>query len=259
MQRGYDARISLETLSAHLRLGGQHPRPPQGDRLLQRRHRLQHLRLQKREATTIQERMRDVIAAATRSNVSIYSIDPRGLTSLADESINVSGGFPDDPSLEPEPAVVPGLAAHLAGQPAQPLGGNRRLRGGEPERLQQRLRARRPGQQLVLRPRLLPEERAPRRPVQAHRGQGEAAGPRGPVAPRLYGAAGKAAVAENGAQRSDVAAGARAARQPAADQRHQAARGRDAVQGQPAERVGGRRHRSRRHDPSTSRRRTASC
>ena len=43
--------------------------------------------------------MKDVIASATRSDVSIYSIDPRGLTSLADESINVSGGFPDDPML----------------------------------------------------------------------------------------------------------------------------------------------------------------
>ncbi len=43
--------------------------------------------------------MRDVFASATRSNVSIYSVDPRGLTTLADESINVSGGFPDDPPL----------------------------------------------------------------------------------------------------------------------------------------------------------------
>ena len=41
---------------------------------------------------------RDAIAAATRSNVAIYGIDPRGLTDLGDESIEV-GAFPDDTSL----------------------------------------------------------------------------------------------------------------------------------------------------------------
>ena len=43
--------------------------------------------------------MREVIASATRANVSIYGIDPRGLTSLAEESIEASGGFPADPQL----------------------------------------------------------------------------------------------------------------------------------------------------------------
>jgi VWFA-related protein len=52
-----------------------------------------------RESTTILEGMKDVIATATRSNVSIYAVDPRGLTQLADDTIEVSGGFPDDPSL----------------------------------------------------------------------------------------------------------------------------------------------------------------
>src|SRR5262249_34464508 len=41
---------------------------------------------------------RDAIAAATRSNVAIYGIDPRGLTDLGDESIEI-GSFPDDTSL----------------------------------------------------------------------------------------------------------------------------------------------------------------
>ncbi len=50
-----------------------------------------------RESTTIQDSMRNVIASATRANVSIYGIDPRGLTSLADESIEAAGGFPADP------------------------------------------------------------------------------------------------------------------------------------------------------------------
>jgi VWFA-related protein len=49
-------------------------------------------------ATDIIETTRDVIAAATRSNVSIYGIDPRGLTDLGDESIEI-GAFPDDTSL----------------------------------------------------------------------------------------------------------------------------------------------------------------
>jgi VWFA-related protein len=46
----------------------------------------------------ILEATRDVIAAATRANVSIYGIDPRGLTDLGDESIEI-GSFPDDVSL----------------------------------------------------------------------------------------------------------------------------------------------------------------
>jgi VWFA-related protein len=49
-------------------------------------------------ATMILDDMREAVAAAARSNVSIYSIDPRGLTSLADENITVES-FPDDPAL----------------------------------------------------------------------------------------------------------------------------------------------------------------
>jgi len=49
-------------------------------------------------ATMILDETRDTIAAATRSNVAIYGIDPRGLTDLGDESIEV-GAFPDDTTL----------------------------------------------------------------------------------------------------------------------------------------------------------------
>lgn len=49
-------------------------------------------------ATDIIEETRETIAAATRSNVAIYGIDPRGLTNLGDETIEV-GSFPDDTSL----------------------------------------------------------------------------------------------------------------------------------------------------------------
>jgi VWFA-related protein len=49
-------------------------------------------------ASTIIDATRETIAAATKSNVSIYSIDPRGLTSLGDEEIEI-GAYPDDPTL----------------------------------------------------------------------------------------------------------------------------------------------------------------
>ena len=39
------------------------------------------------DASIVRDEVRTAISAATRSNVSIYSVDPRGLTSLADEDI----------------------------------------------------------------------------------------------------------------------------------------------------------------------------
>jgi len=49
-------------------------------------------------ASDIREAAQDAIAAATRANVSIYSVDPRGLTGMGDESIEISS-LPDDPTL----------------------------------------------------------------------------------------------------------------------------------------------------------------
>ncbi|HWF86552.1 MAG TPA: VWA domain-containing protein [Vicinamibacterales bacterium] len=49
-------------------------------------------------ASTIIDDTRDLIASATKANVAIYGIDPRGLTDLGDESITVQS-FPDDTSL----------------------------------------------------------------------------------------------------------------------------------------------------------------
>jgi VWFA-related protein len=49
-------------------------------------------------ASEILDSTRDAIAAATRSNVSIYGIDPRGLTTMGDEDIEI-GSYPDDPTL----------------------------------------------------------------------------------------------------------------------------------------------------------------
>jgi VWFA-related protein len=50
-----------------------------------------------RDTTSVQEAIKDVIASATRSNVSIYAVDPRGLTMMGDTSIEAQGAFPDNP------------------------------------------------------------------------------------------------------------------------------------------------------------------
>jgi VWFA-related protein len=51
-----------------------------------------------RDASTVLNATLDAINAAQRANVSIYGIDPRGLTNLGDETIEI-GSFPDDTSL----------------------------------------------------------------------------------------------------------------------------------------------------------------
>jgi VWFA-related protein len=49
-------------------------------------------------ASMVLDSTREAIAAATRSNVAIYGIDPRGLTDLGDESIEIQS-YPDDTSI----------------------------------------------------------------------------------------------------------------------------------------------------------------
>ncbi len=51
-----------------------------------------------RDASAIIQSMRDAVAAATRSNVAIYGVDPRGLTSLGDDQIEVQD-LPTDNSV----------------------------------------------------------------------------------------------------------------------------------------------------------------
>jgi VWFA-related protein len=51
-----------------------------------------------RDATTIINSTQDLIAAATRANVAIYGVDPRGLGGMALEGIEVQS-FPEDQSL----------------------------------------------------------------------------------------------------------------------------------------------------------------
>jgi VWFA-related protein len=68
-----------------------------------------------RSASSIIDETRDAVAAATRSNVSIYAIDPRGLTGLADDAIEV-GIFADqvparqndDGTSAQKPGIGPG-------------------------------------------------------------------------------------------------------------------------------------------------------
>jgi len=72
-----------------------------------------------RSATAILDEMRDAIAAATRSNVSIYTVDPRGLTSGTDDLIEAGilgdqlpqtyQGDADTPSAtQPRPGIGTG-------------------------------------------------------------------------------------------------------------------------------------------------------
>ena len=57
-------------------------------------------------ASVILDDIREAIQATARSNVSIYGIDPRGLTSIADETIGVTGfAVADDP---PQRGIGPG-------------------------------------------------------------------------------------------------------------------------------------------------------
>jgi VWFA-related protein len=50
-----------------------------------------------RDATVVMDSTRDLLSAATRANVSIYGVDPRGLGGLAQEGIEVAS-FPEDTS-----------------------------------------------------------------------------------------------------------------------------------------------------------------
>lgn len=99
MQRGYDARVALETLARISEWVGSIRGRRKAIVFFSEGIDYNIYDFNKRESTTVQEKMREVFASATRSNVSIYSVDPRGLTTLGDETINVSGGFPEDPQL----------------------------------------------------------------------------------------------------------------------------------------------------------------
>ncbi len=105
----------------------------------------------------VQQETWDTIAAASRSNVQIYPIDPRGLTTMAQENIEIQG--------------LPLLALHLGpetlAQELQTSQMNLRQRHG------QGVRPHRPGEQFVLRPRVLLHEREARRQAAKDRSEGK--------------------------------------------------------------------------------------
>ena len=51
------------------------------------------------EASTIRQETADAIGAASRANINIYALDPRGLTSAGDDVMNLIGLPPDDPNV----------------------------------------------------------------------------------------------------------------------------------------------------------------
>ncbi len=55
-----------------------------------------------RDASTVLEDTRQAIAAASKANVNFYTIDPRGLNVMGDETMEM-GGFPADPSYNLNP------------------------------------------------------------------------------------------------------------------------------------------------------------
>ena len=111
-------------------------------------------------ATDVQHEIRELVAAATRANVNVYSVDPRGVTSGMEDAIEI-GSVPSDMSMS---ATAPdGRNAARARQSAGRRRGDRRIRGPEPERLPHGILAHPGGQQPVLRARLPSDQRQARR------------------------------------------------------------------------------------------------
>ncbi len=122
-----------------------------------------------RSASSVMDATREAIAAATRANVAIYGVDPRGLGAGSDEMIEV-GGLPEDNSLNLGSGSFVERSAPRAGQPARAVAGDRRLCGREPEQPGRQLRAPGRRQQRLLPARLLLDQRTPRRQVPQDRG-----------------------------------------------------------------------------------------
>jgi len=108
MERAYNARSSLDTLKSVSDWLG---------RLRGRRKAVLFFsegidynlydQINNREASAVLDALRDATAAAARSNVSFYTIDPRGLGGLSDEMMEIQPVF-DDPSLGLTPEGLQG-------------------------------------------------------------------------------------------------------------------------------------------------------
>ena len=142
--RGWRSRRYREDL----RLGRQHPRPPQGHCLLQRGHRLRHLRLQQARSVhghREDERRHRVSARARTSHL----LDRSARADLARRRIRSrcrAGSRPIRTAALTLQSFNDSLR-QAQNSLRTPLRRDRRLRRGEPERLHQRLHARRQGQQ----------------------------------------------------------------------------------------------------------------
>jgi VWFA-related protein len=103
MKRGFDARAMLEEIRAVAEwFGGVRGRKKSILLISEGIDYDIYDVFNKRDASMIQDQMRELIRAATRSNVSIYPIDPRGLTDMGDQAIELNGlaaGDDGDPAL----------------------------------------------------------------------------------------------------------------------------------------------------------------
>ena len=201
----------------------------------------------------------DRVGDARRTSAST-AIDPRGLTDLGDESIDRRSRVPGrhDRSASARDSLQ-NEAAAVAGQPADALRRDRRLRRRQPQRL------RRPpsiascsdnSSYYVLA--YYPPNRQARRQVPQDRRAREPARAHGPRAPRLRAAEGEGRAKPRQAAAMSSAGAARGAQQPAAGQRPDDAGVRRAVQGHGAERVGAARRRDARPRSEARRQRQAS-
>lgn len=97
-ERAYQARTALDTLAGVARWLGSVPARRKALLFVSEGIDYDiHDVFENKEASTIIASTRDAIAAATRSNVTIYTIDPRGLT-LGDDAIELAS-LPEDTSL----------------------------------------------------------------------------------------------------------------------------------------------------------------
>jgi VWFA-related protein len=103
MKRGFDARATLEEMQAVAEwFGGVRGRKKSILLISEGIDYDIYDVFNKRDASMIQDQTRELIRAATRSNVSIYPIDPRGLTDNGDLAIELNGlaaGDDGDPAL----------------------------------------------------------------------------------------------------------------------------------------------------------------
>ena len=98
-ERGFDARSTLRTLTSLADfMGGLHGRRKAVVFFSEGIDYDINNPLENQQATSLIDDTRDLIGAATRANVNIYSVDPRGLTTLGDEGILMGALPPEAPT-----------------------------------------------------------------------------------------------------------------------------------------------------------------